>query len=69
MARLVLSSTLKRRNNAYPTRSWVGRSLKIEMLNSSELDARHFPLWKRGTKGDLQTSSNIANQNERLAAD
>ena len=33
-----------------PRPSWL---LKFAMLNPSELIATHFPLWKRGTKGDL----------------
>jgi len=33
----------------------VSSSLKFAMLNPGDLVAYYFPLWKRGTKGDLQT--------------
>jgi len=37
----------------------VCRSLKLVMPNPGERVARHFPLCKRGTKGDLQSFSTL----------
>ena len=31
--------------------------LKFVLLNPCDFNARHFPLWKRGTKGDLRSLS------------
>jgi len=35
----------------------LSRWLKFVLLNTCDLNARHFPLWKRGTKGDLRSLS------------
>ena len=46
---------------------WASGLLKFAMLKPGELIAYYFPLWKRGTKGDLQSLSR--RQTLRIAVD